>query len=69
MIEDGSFVENDNPTDTFEPLEEAFSDADVMSEPSVGLDEEPINTGVRPSCRTAQVSRAQTRALASEGLL
>ena len=67
--EDGLSVEDVNSTETFEPLDEILSEADVMSEPSVSSDEEPVNTRVRPSRRTAQASRAQTRSLVSKGLL
>ena len=57
-----------NPVENLEPLEEALSDVDEKSEP-VGSIDEAVALSVRPSCRTAQASRAQTRTLASKGLL
>ena len=58
----------DDPVENFEPLDEALSDVDEKSEP-VGSIDEAVALSVRPSRRTAQASRAQTRTLASKGLL
>ena len=64
---DQSETEDDNEIVEF--LEEAYSDIDLNLEPAEEVVSivEPENR--RPSRRTAQASRAQTRTLASEGLL
>ena len=60
--------DSDDPFDDLEPLEESFSDVDERSEP-VGSIDEAVASSIRPSRRTAQASRAQTKTLASQGLL
>ena len=67
--EDSLSGDTDNPVQNFEPLEEALSDVDERSEPSVGSIYEAVASSVRPSRRTAQASRAQTRTLSSKGFL
>ena len=67
-VEDSLSGGTDNPVENFEPLEEFLSDVDEKSEP-VGSIDKVVASSARPSRRTAQASRAQTRTLACKDLL